>query len=507
MDLRSPRRGSGRKHPELGTAACSPTRRQNLDATGLFLARAGVTDAPTFNDRIAERRIGGMAPLVVGEDLSWNQVAAVRSHQSDYPELTVVSRFRRHYPYRKLTSHVVGHLQPVSREQVEADPRSRARHHDWSNRYRSAERLLHFRPRTGNDGSWFQRWAVNSAWFARSPHGPGTTSDSLSTSRLQKAAAAALGERSGAVVALDPRSGAVRVLYSAPSFDPDRLRRRLSRSDWQALQEDPVTSSSESMPAGSVPSGFDHQTVSRSWRPQRGPDRRPTTTVYCNGSIVLYGHRFRLLAPRWSRICRISSALSQSRAMSTSICSANASASTAWRGGCTVLALVSKPGSISRSSPPGSSAPRNGAARSGELRGTPARRCRCRSVRGPSWPRSFSLPGRSRFSPAAAESVTPHIWWLTPSGDNRIRKIDPDHLTLVNAALTEVVHGALRHGPPVRELCRWRERPEPPRLSVSRKEWMRTILRRSSVTMRGLSGWAPLDEPALVVVGHRRTWW
>ena len=90
-----------------------PDEAENLDATGLFLAQADVTDVPTFRDRIAERRIGRMAPLVVGEALSWNQVAAIRSHQSDFPELTVVSRFRRHYPYDKLTSHVVGHLMPV----------------------------------------------------------------------------------------------------------------------------------------------------------------------------------------------------------------------------------------------------------------------------------------------------------------------------------------------------------------------------------------------------------
>ena len=99
-----------------------PDEAQNLGATGLFLAQAGVTDVPTFKGRIAERRIGRMAPLVVGEALSWNQVAAIRSHQSDFPELTVVSRFRRHYPYDKLTSHVVGHLMPVSRKAVEADP-------------------------------------------------------------------------------------------------------------------------------------------------------------------------------------------------------------------------------------------------------------------------------------------------------------------------------------------------------------------------------------------------
>jgi penicillin-binding protein A len=41
--------------------------------------------------------------------------------------------------------------------------------------------------------------------------------------RAQQAAIAALGEHQGAVVALDPRTGAVKVLVSTPSFDPNKL--------------------------------------------------------------------------------------------------------------------------------------------------------------------------------------------------------------------------------------------------------------------------------------------
>jgi penicillin-binding protein A len=42
--------------------------------------------------------------------------------------------------------------------------------------------------------------------------------------KAQQTAIAALGEHHGAVVALDPRNGAVKVMASTPSFDPNRLR-------------------------------------------------------------------------------------------------------------------------------------------------------------------------------------------------------------------------------------------------------------------------------------------
>ena len=71
-----------------------PDDARDLDVTGVFLGKLKVSDVQTFHTRIAERRIGRMAPMVVGENLTWEQVAAVRSHQREFPELSVVNRFR-----------------------------------------------------------------------------------------------------------------------------------------------------------------------------------------------------------------------------------------------------------------------------------------------------------------------------------------------------------------------------------------------------------------------------
>lgn len=53
--------------------------------------------------------------------------------------------------------------------------------------------------------------------------------------RLQRAAAAAMGDRRGAVVVLNPAVGDVLVLYSAPSFDPNRI----NEETFQRLRTDP----------------------------------------------------------------------------------------------------------------------------------------------------------------------------------------------------------------------------------------------------------------------------
>jgi len=255
------------------------------------LESIGVSDMTTFQERLAERTIGRMAPLVVGENLSWNQVAAVRSRQSDYPELTVVSAFRRHYPYGMLTSHVVGHLRPVSRASVEDDPELEPDTMVGATGIEAAENAF-------ISGKTGERWVMVSAagrqlGLVREVD-PKTGNDlglSLDIS-LQQVAAEAFGDRAGAVVAIDPRNGAVRVLHSSPSFDPTVFGGRLSRSDWRALQDDPLHPLQNRSLQGVYPPGSTIKPfLALAGLAEGSID--PQTTVFCNGSVVLYGHRFR----------------------------------------------------------------------------------------------------------------------------------------------------------------------------------------------------------------------
>jgi penicillin-binding protein 2 len=54
--------------------------------------------------------------------------------------------------------------------------------------------------------------------------------------KLQKAAEAALGKRKGAIVAIDPRDGAVRAMVSYPSFDPNVFSGPITLATWKKLQ-------------------------------------------------------------------------------------------------------------------------------------------------------------------------------------------------------------------------------------------------------------------------------
>jgi penicillin-binding protein 2 len=53
---------------------------------------------------------------------------------------------------------------------------------------------------------------------------------------LQRVAEAALGNRKGAVVAIDPRNGGVLAMVSRPTFDPNLFSKRITAAQWNQLQ-------------------------------------------------------------------------------------------------------------------------------------------------------------------------------------------------------------------------------------------------------------------------------
>jgi penicillin-binding protein 2 len=268
-----------------------PDEAANLDRTALFLARAGIADVATLRGRFEDRRGGRLAPLIAAENLSWEQVARIRAHQSDHPELSIVEGFRRFYPYGETVAHAVGYLRLVSPTEVDRTPDLDPNALVGA----SGIETLDDAALTGHDG---ERIVVVSAVGRqlgvvkeRLPR-PGPDLGSTLDVGLQEAARAALGDSAGAIVGLDPRSGAVRILYSSPSFDPNLFVGRLSRDDWLTLADDPGHPLQNRCVQGVYPpgstikpfmalAGLGESVISPAWG------------VTCNGSVNLYNHRFR----------------------------------------------------------------------------------------------------------------------------------------------------------------------------------------------------------------------
>ncbi len=269
---------------------------RSLERALIFLAQIGVGSPRDLKEVIRQSPGAPDAPRVLAPDLTWSQVCAIRAHRSDFPELAVVQGFRRVYPAGPLTAHVLGYVRLPTRKELVEDPALVAGILVGASGVERSQngRLM---------GSAGKRLVVVDArgrelgTVERVPAEPGADLTLTLDLRLQRVAAEAMGERAGAVVALDPATGAVRVLYSSPSFDPNAFARGLSREEWEKLRTDPEHPLQDRCLRGEYPPGSTIKPFMALTGLEAGVIDR-TTTVWCSGSITIGDHTFRCWA-RW----------------------------------------------------------------------------------------------------------------------------------------------------------------------------------------------------------------
>jgi peptidoglycan glycosyltransferase len=101
---------------------------------------------------------------------------------------------------------------------------------------------------------------------------------------VQRAAAEALGDRVGAVVAIDPTTGAILALVSSPRYDPNTLD-----ADWKTLNADPARPLVDRALQGLYPPGSSFKPVVAGAALQEGRVQ-PTTPFVDTGTYVAGGY-------------------------------------------------------------------------------------------------------------------------------------------------------------------------------------------------------------------------
>lgn len=219
----------------------TPEQVQDLDATLAGLRRLvalSPEDIERFRERLKLTREYQAIPL--RSHLSDAEVARFAVNRHRFPSADVVPYLTRHYPLGKHLAHVVGYTGLISKEELRKfDPEQyNALSIVGKTGLEAAfEKVLH-----GQVG--YEKVEVNAQGrtlrvLERTDPVPGKDLYLHLDAGLQVAARAAFEGYAGAVVALDPATGAVLAMVSVPSFDPNLFVQGISSKAYQALRSSP----------------------------------------------------------------------------------------------------------------------------------------------------------------------------------------------------------------------------------------------------------------------------
>lgn len=255
------------------------------------------SDLSRFRELLARMRRFEEIPLKLR--LTEEEVARFSIDRHHFPGVEVQAQPTRYYPLGAMASHAIGYVGRINAEELRRlSEQGRAADYSGSSHIgklgieRNYEDLLH-----GSVG--VKKVETNALGrvirtLERTAPIPGKDLHLTLDIRLQQLAEAALGDYTGAVVAIAPKTGEVLAFVSQPTYDLNLFVNGIDIDTYRALQEDPYTPLFNRALRGQYPPGstikplvalaaLEHNVV------------RPHDHIFCPGYYTLPGvdHRYR----------------------------------------------------------------------------------------------------------------------------------------------------------------------------------------------------------------------
>lgn len=178
--------------------------------------------------------------LPIRARLTDEEVARFSVNRYRFPGVHINARLFRHYPNGDLASHLIGYIGRISEKEL-----AKLEEKGVAANYRGADYI----GKTGLEGSYEQDLhgiagveEVETDAGGRAVRAlrttPSISGNNLHLAvdlRLQEIAEKAFGERRGALVAIDPKTGGVTAMVSRPGFDPNLFVEGIDPQNWDAL--------------------------------------------------------------------------------------------------------------------------------------------------------------------------------------------------------------------------------------------------------------------------------
>ena len=235
--------------------------------------------------------------LPIRSRLSEAEVARFSAQRFRFPGVEIKARLFRSYPYGELASHVIGYIGRINQTEKEAieqgDDPANYRGTEYIGKLgveQSYEHQLH-----GITGMQQVETSAGGRAVRRLSSNPATPGDTVVLSldiKLQHLVEQMYGERRGAFVALDPRSGEVLAFVSKPTFDPNMFVDGIDVENWQQLNLSPDKPLLNRALRGTYPPGSTYKPF-MALAALETNKRSPEYTISDPGYFMFGNHRFR----------------------------------------------------------------------------------------------------------------------------------------------------------------------------------------------------------------------
>ncbi|MBI5642469.1 MAG: penicillin-binding protein 2 [Deltaproteobacteria bacterium] len=203
-------------------------------------------DEETIDEKLKKSK--GRPPfqaVTLEEDLSWDETVKIESYKFEMPGVILDVSPKRSYIFAEATAHLIGYLGEISEKELKEreggtnsnkySPGDLTGKYGLEKSFESDLRGIDGGKEVEVDALGRKIKVVNYS----APY-PGNNMKLTIDIKTQVAAWAALKDKVGAAVAIEPSTGKVLAMVSTPTFDPNALSAGISKDDWRDLIENPL---------------------------------------------------------------------------------------------------------------------------------------------------------------------------------------------------------------------------------------------------------------------------
>jgi penicillin-binding protein 2 len=230
--------------------------------------------------------------------LSDEEVARFAAQRYRFPGVEIKARLFRNYPNGETASHVLGYIGRINQaektamEDWEDEDQANYKGTEYIGKLgveQSYEKTLH--GQTGVEQMETSAGGRAVRRLAGHPATPGNTVMLSIDIKLQRLVEDMYGERRGALVAIDPKTGEVLAFVSKPTFDPNLFVEGIDSESWKELSESLDKPLLNRALRGTYPPGSTYKPFMALAALQTGK-RGPSVVVNDPGYFNFGGHRF-----------------------------------------------------------------------------------------------------------------------------------------------------------------------------------------------------------------------